>query len=75
MATRPRYTVYDTEKREYLESAEMPLGSDGQMVTHWTRRRECALRFAGVKSAAEMVAKLGNYSEFVVKNDKGEVVA
>ena len=75
MATRLRYTVYDTNARRYLKYAEQPMGTDSELVTDWTRRAENAMRFPGVKSAAAMVAKLGRYNNFVVKNEKGDVVA
>lgn len=75
MARRMRYTVYDTARREYLKRAEQPLGSDSELVTDWTRRAENAMRFPGIKSAEAMVAKLGRYSEFVVKNERGEIIA
>lgn len=72
--TRKRYTVYDTSMRKYLESAVLPDGDPRHLHTEWTRRPERALKFPGVKSARGMVAKLGSYSEFVVKNDRGDVI-
>jgi len=72
---RPRYTVYDTMRREYLKCAEQPLGTVGQLVTRWTRDAGEAMRFQGIKTAEAMVAKLGRYSEFVVKNERGEIIA
>lgn len=74
MPSKPRYTVYDTDRREYLKRAERPLDRDSELVTDWTRRAENAQRFPGVKSAARMVALLGRYSQFVVKNQRGEIV-
>ena len=71
---RLRYTVYNTALRRYLESASMPDGDPRAIVTKWTGHPERALRFPGVKSALGMVARLGNYSEFVVKNERGEIV-
>ena len=47
---------------------------DSAAVTRWTSRPERALRFPGVKSALRMVDKLGNYSEFVVKNGRGRII-
>ena len=68
------YTVYDTDRREYLEIMNLPLGDPRQMATKWTRRREEAYRFQSRRAALEIVNRLGNYSEFVVKNEKGEIV-
>lgn len=45
------------------------------LVTEWTRRVENAQDFPGKKSAEAMVRKLGGYSELVVKNGKGEIIA
>lgn len=75
MGTRLRYTVYDTEARKYLKSAEQPLGSGSEIVTDWTRREENAMRFPGVKSAFAMVLKLGGTAQLVVKNERGQIVA
>ena len=72
--TRHRYTVYDTSRREYLRCVELSTGDERGMVTHWTKLPEAAMRFPGVKTAAKMVVRLGSYSEFVVKNEKGEIV-
>ena len=44
------------------------------MVTEWTKDPEQAARFQGAKTAAVVVRLLGNYSNFVVKNAKGEVI-
>ena len=73
--TQPRYTVYDTTRREYLMRITHPTGEAAQMVTEWTKDPEKAARFQGVKAASAVVRMLGNYSEFVVKNAKGEVIA
>ena len=73
--TRKRYTVYNTELRKYLHSATLPDGDPRSMLSTWTSRPEKALRFPGIKSARGMVAKLGNYGEYVVKNDRGEIIA
>lgn len=73
--TTPRYTVYDTEAGKYLQRATELPGWPGVLATEWTRHRAKAQRFPGVKSARRMVDKLGNYSEFVVKNGKGEIIA
>lgn len=75
MARRMRYTVYDTGQRKYLRLATQPMGCEDQLVTEWTRHAERAQGFPGKKSAEAMVRKLGGYSEFVVKNGNGEVVA
>lgn len=75
VARKLRYGVYDTEQRVWLAKATLPVGDDGAMVTEWTKRDEKALRFPGIKSAMAMVRKLGSYSQFVVKNEKGDIVA
>lgn len=69
-----RYTVYNTEIRRYLRRATLPLGSESEVVTEWTRRAEDAQSFPGKKSAEAMVRRLGSFSELVVKNAKGEIV-
>lgn len=74
MPSKLRYTVYDAERREYLRRAERPDDRDDALVTDWTRHPARALRFPGVKSAARMVAKLGRYGQFVILNQRGEVV-
>ena len=71
---RMHYMVFDTSQRKYLELAVQPLGTDGELVTKWTRHPEKALKFPGIKSGQRMVRKLGGYSEIVVKNERGEVV-
>ena len=71
----PRYTVYDTTRREYLVRVERPIDDANQIVTEWTRDAGAAARFPGVKSAAAVVRLLGCYNNFVVKNQKGEIVA
>lgn len=73
--TQLRYTVYDTEKREYLVQITAPTGSTDAVVTEWTKHPEKAARFPGVKSASAVVRMLGSYSQFVVKNAKGEIIA
>ena len=73
--TQPRYTVYDTDRRQYLMRVTTPTGDRAALVTEWTRDPEKAARFQGVKSASAVVRMLGNYSQFVVKNAKGEVIA
>lgn len=73
--TRKRYTVYNTELRKYLESATLPDGDPRYIHTEWTRNPLKAMKFPGIKSARGMVAKLGSYGEFVVKNDRGEIIA
>ena len=70
-----RYTVYNTAMRRYLARATMPLGDQSEMVTEWTKHQERAQKFPGKKSAEAMVRKLGSYSEFVVKNARGEIIA
>ena len=74
MAGRMKYTVYNTVLRKYLERATQPLGCESELVTEWTRHRERAQGFPGKKSAETMVRRLGSYSEFVVKNGKGEII-
>lgn len=75
MAGKMKYTVYNTVLRKYLQLATQPMGCEDQLVTEWTRHAERAQGFPGKKSAEAMVRKLGGYSEFVVKNGSGEVVA
>lgn len=70
-----KYTVYDTQKREYLERVETPDQDKDHLVTYWTRDQRKAARFPGRKSAEAVVRMLGSYSEFVVKNAKGEIIA
>ena len=72
--TQLRYTVYDTMRREYLERITAPTGDNRAVVTEWTKDPERAAKFPGVKSAAAVVRVLGSYSQFVVKNAKGEVI-
>lgn len=72
---KPRYTVYNTSLRKYLETSVMPGGDPSATVTTWTSHPERALKFSGAKGARAMVARLGGYSEFVVKNAKGEIIA
>ena len=71
---RRRYTIYDTDRREYLELAELPLGDPRQMSTKWPRGQREAYRFTSIKAAQAMLNRLGNYSEFVIKNERGEIV-
>ena len=73
--TQLRYTVYDTARREYLARMESPTEDRDAIVTTWTRDADKAARFPGVKSAAAVVRALGSYSQFVVKNAKGEIIA
>ena len=68
------YYVYDTDRREYMELAELPLGDPRHMATKWTRDRAEAYRFQSRKAAVVMLQRLGNYSEFVVKNERGDIV-
>ncbi len=75
MERKLRYTVYDTARHVWLREAIMPTGVGSAMVTTWTQRPERAQRFPGIKSAMAMVRKLGSYSQFVVKNEKGDIVA
>lgn len=75
MARRMRYTVYDTGQKKYLRLATQPLGSESKLVTEWTRHVEREQGFPGKKSAEAMVRRLGGYSEFVVKNARGEIIA
>ena len=70
-----KYTVYDTEKREYLRRVETPDGDRARIVTYWARDPAEAARFPGRKSAEAVVRMLGSYSQFVVKNAKGEIIA
>ena len=72
--TRHRYTVYDTARHEYLRCVSMPTGDERGIVTHWTRYIENAMKFPGIKTAQKMVNRLGSYSEFVIKNERGEIV-
>lgn len=75
MARKLRYTVCDTARKVYLARMTLPLGDEGASVTEWTKRPEKAQTYRGKKSAEAMVRKLGSYSEFVVKNGKGEIIA
>lgn len=70
-----KYTVYNTEIHRYLKQATQPLGCESELVTEWTRRVELAQGFPGKKSAEAMVRRLGSFSEFVVKNARGEIIA
>ena len=70
-----KYTVYNTEIHRYLERATQPLGCESELVTVWTRRVELAQGFPGKKSAEAMVRRLGSFSELVVKNGQGGIVA
>lgn len=72
--TRHRYTVYDTDRHEYLRCMTLPAGDERGIVTHWTREVENAMKFPGVKSAQRMLNSLGNYSQFIIKNERGDVV-
>ena len=72
--TRHRYTVYDTDRHEYLRCMSLPTGDARGVVTHWTREVDNAEKFPGVKSAQKMVNTLGNYSRFVIKNERGEII-
>lgn len=69
-----RYTVYDTSRRMYLRRIERPTGSPDAIVTDWTRDPTEAARFPGVRTAMAVVRMLGSYSEFVVKNARGEII-
>ena len=75
MAGRLKYTVYNTAMHRYLARATQPLGLESELVTEWTSKVERAQGFSGKKSAEAMVRKLGSFSEFVVKNAKGEIIA
>ena len=72
--TRHRYTVYDTARHEYLQSVELPNEDRMCLVTHWTKNVDEALKYQGVKGAMCALNLLGNYSEFVIKNERGEIV-
>ena len=72
--TRHRYTVYDTARHEYLQSVELPNEDRMCLVTHWTKNADEALKYQGVKGAQLMLNLLGSYSEFVIKNERGEIV-
>lgn len=69
-----RYTVYDTSRRMYLRRIERPTGSPDAIVTDWTRDVAEAAKFPGVKTAAAVVRMLGCYSDFVIKNARGEII-
>ena len=71
---RGRYTVYNTESREWLEMVLKPTGDDRALVTMYTRDITRAMKFQGFKHARAMVAKLGDYGYLVVKNERGEIV-
>ncbi len=75
VARKLRYGVYDTSRKVWLYQMEMPVDGIGAAVTTWTREADKAMRFPGIKSAMAMVRKLGSYSQFVVKNEKGDIVA
>ena len=74
VARKLRYAIYDTWHKAWLRQATP--SDDGRhiLATAWTFHPDEALRFPGIKSAMGMVRKLGSYSEFVVKNEKGEIV-
>ena len=71
---RGKYTVYNTESREWLEMVLRPIPEDRCMVTRYTRDITRAMRFPGKKGAMQMIYKLGGYGFLVVKNERGEVV-
>lgn len=70
-----KYTVYDTERRRYLQRVTAPTGDrNTAIVTEWTRDPAEAARFPGVKSAESVVRLLGSYSNIVIKNARGEII-
>lgn len=71
-----RYAVYDTWRGEYLrELLTMRTDDGGYMVIgmEGTRRAAEAMRFPGVKSARQIIGKLGGGAEYVVINAKGDI--
>jgi hypothetical protein len=71
-----RYTVYDTWRGEYLrELLLMRTDTGGSEVVgmEGTRRAAEAMRFPGVKSARQIIGKLGGGAEYVVINAKGDI--
>lgn len=72
-----RYAVYDTYRGEYLRELLTMRTDDGgfQVIgMRGTRRAAEAMRFPGVKSARQTIAKLGGGAELVVINAKGDIV-
>ena len=65
-----RYTVRDTDTGAYLAEAEILL--PGIMASTWTRHRDKAQRFPGVKSARNMADRLGGNGALEIYNGKGE---
>ena len=72
-----RYAVYDTWRGEYLrELLLMRTDTGGSEVVgmEGTRRAAEGMRFPGVKSARQVIGKLGGGAEYVVINAKGDIV-
>ena len=76
MPDRPRYAIYDTVRREYLASFRKPVKGVDAAVTQWTRDREHAQRFPGVKSARGVAEWLNGekYGGCVIINSRGLIV-
>lgn len=71
-----RYAVYDTWRGEYLrELLTMRTDDGGYMVIgmEGTRRADEAMRFPGVKSARQIIGKLGGGAEYVIINQRGAI--
>lgn len=75
VARKLRYAIYDTWHKAWLRQATP--SDDGRhiLATAWTFHPDEALRFPGIKSADAMLEKLGRFSELVIVNRKGDIVA
>ena len=71
-----RYTIFDTVTRRYLCTFHRPVEKLDAAVTQWTRYKEKALRFPGVKSARGVARWLDTdeCGGCVVMNARGEIV-
>ena len=74
---KPRYSIYDTFRREYLQELLLMRTDDGGFAVvgmKGTRDPAEALRFPGIKSAEGVRVRLGAWSELVILNAKGVIV-
>ena len=74
MNTMPKmkYTVYNTEIRKYLKRATQPLGCE---VSAQKGLRASTPAVPPETRGPATAEDAGRYSEFVVKNGKGEIIA
>lgn len=74
---KPRYGIYDTYRREYLETLITIRGDDGESVIvgmRGTKDPERALLCVSAKAARNLIRRMGGGAEWKVKNARGEIM-